>query len=153
MGYFTKFGLLFYPLAKQDGGGVADDGGADEDGDEAPVGDEGAAGGGTDSHGEHDDDLVDGRVARYLALGDGGEEQVEGDEVIGSPDDAAEGVDEGDVPDLGGEDPAKGQEGDEPHAEVLQAAHAHTVSIGADLILGDEGGDTGDDGDKADGGC
>jgi len=56
------------------------------------------------------------------------------------------------MPDLGGEDPAQGEEGDEPHAEVLQAAHAHTVSIGADLILGDEGGDTGDDGNKADGG-
>lgn len=55
------------------------------------------------------------------------------------------------MPDLGGEDPAKGKEGDEPHAEVLQAAHAHAVSIGADLVLGDEGGDASDDSDKADG--
>lgn len=64
---------LLHPLAKQNRGRVANDCGADENGDEAPLGDEGAAGGGAEGHGEHDDDLVNGRVAGYLALGNGGE--------------------------------------------------------------------------------
>lgn len=65
--------VLLHPLPEQDGRRIAHHCGADEDGDEAPVGDEGAAGGGAEGHGEHDDDLIDGRVARHLALGDGGE--------------------------------------------------------------------------------